>query len=65
MVQTEFHKIWQEQCEAAKEIRERYSVENALSYLVGEKLINFAEAAEQRPEFAQELPARCRGSKTL
>jgi hypothetical protein len=31
--------------------------ENALGYLVDEKLMNFAGAAEQRPEFAAELPA--------
>ena len=27
-----------------------------LDYLIGEKLIRFAEAAEQHPEFAKELP---------
>ncbi len=31
--------------------------ENALGYLVDEKLMNFAGAAEQRPEFAAEPPA--------
>jgi hypothetical protein len=49
--------LWREQCEAAKSIRERYGAENALGYLVDEKLMNFAGAAEQRPEFAAELPA--------
>lgn len=38
-------------------IKERYGLENALAYLIGEKLINFSEAAEQHPEFAEELPA--------
>jgi hypothetical protein len=31
-------------------------VKSALDYLITEKLLNFAEAAEQHPEFARELP---------
>jgi hypothetical protein len=50
------HKIWEEQCEATLAIRERFGVENALDYLVGEKLVNFAKAADQDPDFAAELP---------
>ncbi len=57
MPSKEFHTIWREQCEAAKSIRERYGAENALGYLVDEKLMNFAGAAEQWPEFAAEPPA--------
>jgi len=52
----DFHKIWQEQCAAARTVRERFGVENALDYLIGEKLLNFAKAADQDPEFAAELP---------
>lgn len=52
----DFHKIWQEQCEATRAIRERFGVEDALDYLVGEKLLNFAEAADRDPDFAAELP---------
>src|SRR5467141_4170424 len=52
----DFHKIWQEQSAAARTVRERFGVENALDYLVGEKLLNFAKAAEQDLEFAAELP---------
>lgn len=51
-----FHKIWRQQCRATRGIKRRFGVENALDYLLGEKLVNFAEAAEQRPEFARELP---------
>jgi hypothetical protein len=51
----DFHKIWQEQCAATRTIRERFGVENALDYLIGEKLLNFAKAADQDPEFAAEL----------
>ena len=52
----EFHKIWQEQCEATRTIRERFGVKSALDYLVGEKLLNFAREADRNPEFAAELP---------
>lgn len=52
----DFHKIWQEQCEATRAIRERFGVEDALDYLVGEKLLNFAEAADRDPHFAAEFP---------
>jgi hypothetical protein len=60
----EFHRIWIEQCEAAEDIRLRYGPQAAFDYVVGEKLLNFAEAAARRPEFARELPrfvARVRG----
>lgn len=53
----QFHKIWIEQCEATKGIRDRFGVKNALDYLIGEKLFHFVQAAEQHPEFATELPA--------
>jgi hypothetical protein len=52
----EFYKIWMEQCEAAHDIRLRYGPQAAFDYVVAEKLLNFAEAAARRPEFARELP---------
>ena len=52
----EFHKIWIEQCEATETIRERFGLQNALDYLIGEKLFSFVAAAEEDPEFAAELP---------
>jgi len=52
----DFHEIWREQCEATPTIRERFGVKSALDYLVGEKLLSFAKAADQDPEFAAELP---------
>jgi hypothetical protein len=51
-----FHKTWVEQCRATRGIRKRFGVKSALDYLVGEKLLNFAEAAERHPEFAAGLP---------
>lgn len=53
----EFHKIWIEQCEAAEGIRERFGLEDALHYLIGEKLFSFVEAAEDDADFGAELPA--------
>ncbi len=50
------HQIWIEQCEAARTIRERYGLQAAFDYAVGEKLMNFASAARDRPAFASELP---------
>jgi len=51
-----FHKIWLQQCRATRRIKKQFGVESALSYLLGEKLLNFAETADQHPEFAAELP---------
>jgi hypothetical protein len=53
----EFHKIWIEQCEAARGIAEEFGTEKAMGYLIGEKLLNFIRAANERPEFAKELPS--------
>src|SRR5208337_4841219 len=50
------HQIWIEQCEATQTIRERYGLEAAFDYAVGEKLMNFASAAHDHPAFASELP---------
>lgn len=49
--------IWIEQCRAAEDIEAHFGTERALSYLVGEKFINFLEAAEDDPEFCAEIPA--------
>ena len=54
---TEYHKIWIEQYEAAKGIEDEFGTQNALDYLVGEKFLNFLEAAETDAEFRAEIPA--------
>ena len=48
--------IWIEQCEAAQNIKLRYGLKAAFDYVVAEKLLDFASAASQHPEFARELP---------
>ena len=51
-----WHEIWKEQCAAAESIRLQHGVGSAFDYAVGEKLLAFAEAAEDHPGFAQALP---------
>ena len=51
-----FERIWIQQCKATRAIRRRFGVKSALDYLVGEKLVLFAQEAERRPEFAKEFP---------
>jgi hypothetical protein len=50
------HDIWIEQCKAAQTIQTRFGVTAAFDYLVGEKLMNFVDAASRYPDFARELP---------
>ena len=52
-----YHKIWIEQCEAARNVEAEFGKQKALDYLVGEKFINFLEAAETDAEFRAEIPA--------
>jgi hypothetical protein len=52
----EFHMIWRDQVGAVSAIRQQHGEEAAFDYIVDEKLMNFAEAAEERPAFARELP---------
>jgi hypothetical protein len=56
MSRIQFHKIWVQQCRATRGIKRRFGAKSALDYLVGEKLMNLADAAEQDPKFAAELP---------
>jgi hypothetical protein len=54
---TEFHKAWIEQCEVARGIEDEFGTQQALEYLVGEKFLNFLEAAETNGDFRAEIPA--------
>jgi hypothetical protein len=53
----EFHKIWIDQCEGARDIREAFGLQKALGYLIGEKLLTFLRAAKQDAAFAGEVPS--------
>ena len=59
------HKIWIEQCEAAKGIEDEFGSVNAMKYLVGEKFLNYLNAAEKDAEFRAELPAFVAEIKTI
>ncbi len=48
---TEFHKLWMEQCAATEDIREAFGLENALEYLIAEKLFTFLMVSERDPAF--------------
>src|SRR4029077_8980320 len=50
-------RIWIEQCESARTIEDEFGTEMALTYLIGEKFLNFLEAAETDAEFWAEIPA--------
>ena len=52
----EFHKIWIDQCAATEDIHEKFGLDDALNYLIGEKLFSFLHAAERDPLFAAEIP---------
>jgi len=56
MVESKFHDIWKQQCVAARSVRVQHGTLSVLDYLIGEKLLTFADTAVTRPEFAWELP---------
>lgn len=47
---------WLEQCRVTATIKERYGLKSAFDYLVAEKLLDFATAAERDPELGRQLP---------
>jgi hypothetical protein len=51
------HKIWIEQCEATRGIKDHFGTERAMSYLVGEKFLQYLDAAETDAVFRAEIPA--------
>ena len=59
-----WHEVWREQCEAAESIRLRHGVESAFDYAVGEKLLTFAEAAEEHPRIRAGIAAVRLGAQT-
>jgi hypothetical protein len=56
MIRRKPYEIWIEQCDAARDIKTRYGSKAAFEYVIAEKLLNFAQAATDHPEFASELP---------
>ena len=60
----EFHRIWIEQCDA-RGIEAEFGTPKALEYLVGEKFLNFLEAAEADKDFRSEIPSFVAEIKTI
>jgi hypothetical protein len=56
MSSRKFHEIWIEQCDATRDIKTRFGLKAAFDYVITEKLLDFASAAADHPEFARELP---------
>lgn len=46
---------WQQQCDAARTIKERFGVEKALGYLLGEKLLQMLRDADVEPTLEPEI----------
>jgi hypothetical protein len=65
MTPTKPHEIWIDQCEAAVGIEDDFGTQQALDYLVGEKFLNFLEAAETVADFRAEIPAFVAKIKTI
>ena len=61
----EQHEIWIDQCEAAEGVEDEFGTQQALDYLVGEKFLNFLEAAETAADFRSEIPAFVTKIKTI
>jgi hypothetical protein len=57
--------IWIEQCEAARRIEAEFGTQNALDYLIGEKFLNFLQAAETDADFRAEIPVFVGGIRTI
>jgi hypothetical protein len=58
-------KIWMEQCAAARSIEDEFGTDKALGYLIGEKFLNYLEAAERHDDFRAEIPAFVAEIKTI
>ena len=56
---------WQDYCNVAPDIRERHGLFAALGYVVGEKLMMFAQTAETDDRFRAELPTFCKKIRQL
>lgn len=56
MTQRKAHLVWIEQCKAVQMVKARFGLKAAFDYIVGEKLLNFAEASTHNSDFARELP---------
>jgi hypothetical protein len=61
----ELCKMWIEKCDAARMIEDEFGTDKALTYLIGEKFLDYLEAAERLPDFRSEIPAFVAEIKTI
>ena len=59
----DFHKNWIKQCETAVQIEDEFGTQKTLDYLVGEKFLNFLEAAETDSTFLGEFGGEFRDER--
>jgi len=57
--------IWIEKCDATRMIEDEFGTDKALRYLIGEKFLDYLEAAERLPDFRAEIPAFVAEIKTI
>jgi hypothetical protein len=48
MGERKFQDIWKEQCMAARSVRIQHGILSSLDYLIGEKLLTYADTAATR-----------------
>jgi hypothetical protein len=58
-------KLWIDQCDATANIENNFGTQPALDYLIGEKFLDFLEAAESEEEFRDDVPAFVARIKTI
>jgi hypothetical protein len=58
-------KIWIDQCDATANIENNFGTQPALDYLIGEKFLDFLEAAEHDDDFEAEIPDFVARIKTI
>jgi hypothetical protein len=59
------YQIWEEECEVAVLLEAEFGTERALSYLIGEKFLEFLDAADSDPDFRAEIPAFAAETKAV
>ena len=57
--------MWTEQCDATTGIRNAFGAQQAINYLIGEKFLDFIEAAEKDRNFRDEVHAFAARIRTL
>ncbi len=58
-------KVWIGKCDATRMIEDEFGTDKALGYLIGEKFLDYLEAAERLPDFRAEIPAFVAEIKTI